>query len=279
MESEQRVHSDSIMNEELKSKLEADLKKSGFASEMEAIKVFLGKDWGCRGGYHYFDEDEKKNRETDLVAWRVTTVKRPGDQYLVIACHIVAEVKKTERPWIVFKRDHTHLFDALDAWNNLTHTVNLPCEPFHLSPVLSAHGLLEMLGWKAYGIHESFKKPDTPSRWYPAFVSVCKAAEHELKVQSKSDLKIETWHKFDLIKPILILDGPLIAASLTESGELQLEETDFAPFEFAYKSQAATKDSYRIDVVRLNALGKYVELTDKRMDAIMQIVSPFMGPP
>jgi len=59
------------MEEELSKKLLADLTKSGFGSEMRAIREFLKKGWWCGGGFHYFDEDENVNRETDIRSGKV----------------------------------------------------------------------------------------------------------------------------------------------------------------------------------------------------------------
>jgi hypothetical protein len=78
-----------------------------------------------------------------------------------------------------------------------------------------------------------------------------------------------------LIKPIVILDGTLLAASLSDEGAINLEEIDFAPFDFSYRSKASTKVSYLIDVVRLDHLNGYIDLSEKRLDALWDSISPF----
>jgi len=263
------------MNDELHKKILSDLDQSGFGSEMRSIRAFLAKDWGCRGGYYYFDEDTKQNRETDLQAWHVKS-KRFEGHTLLTEFGIIAEVKKTERPWVVFKREHTHGLEELDAWNNLTCAVHLPCNLFELVDVLSQHSLLQTLGWRGYSIHESFKKPDAPSRWYSAFVSVCKATEAEFVRHSKGRPDLAIWHEFSIFKPVVIVDGPLMAASLNDAGEVNLEEIDFAPFEFVHKSTMSTTDAYRVDLVKLDSLPKYVDLSEQRLDAITSTLESFM---
>lgn len=265
------------MNQELHNKILEDLDKSGFGSEMRAIRAFLTREWRCRGGYHYFDEDANQNKEADLEAWNMDSEDLTEENVLVTALYIIAEVKKTERPWIVFKRDLTHRFETLDAWNNLTYTIHLPFELYHLSGVMSEHSLLGMLGWKGYSIHESFKKPNAPSRWYSAFVSVCKAAEYErAKHAEGAPTQMESWHEFSMVKPVVIVDGPLMAASLNEAGEVSLEEIDFAPFEFAHKSKMSTKNSYRVDVVRLSSMSKYIDLSEQRLNAVKATILSLM---
>lgn len=185
-------------------------------------------------------------------------------------------MKKTERPWVVFKREHTYGLEELDAWNNLTYVVNLPCNHFQLVDVLSQHSLLQTLGWRGYSIHESFKKPDAPSRWYSAFVSVCKATEAELVRHSKSSVELAIWHEFSIFKPVVIVDGPLMAASLNDAGEVNLEEIDFAPFEFVHKSAMSTANDYRVDLVKLDSLSKYVDLSEQRLNFITSTLESFM---
>ena len=86
-----------------------------------------------------------------------------------------AEVKKSEKPWVVFKNYPKKYFDSC-AWNNIIDYINLPCKPIHLSNSLAEHSLIKLNGWEGTGIHEAFKNPDQPSRWYGAFLSAIKAA-------------------------------------------------------------------------------------------------------
>jgi hypothetical protein len=256
------------MNEELHKKLIEDLGKSGFGSEMQAIKIFIDKGWRCSGGYYYFDEDEGKNKETDLVAGKGIHEKLDNGMDIDINYHIVAEVKKSEKPWVVFKKSFVHeKLESTDAWNNLIYQHNLPWERYNIVAALSENSLLKILKWKGYSIHESFKKPDAPSRWYSAFISVCKAAESELATHS-TYTKIREWYGLLLVKPIVILDGTLVSASLTDDGDVLLEEIKFAPFEFFHKSKNSTKDRYRVDVVKLDYLAEYIELSDARLKSI-----------
>jgi len=254
------------MDQELNKQLLEDLNKSGFGSEMRAIRQFLRKEWSCKGGSHYFDEDENKNQEIDIEAGKGRVEKCENGRHLLVSSRIVAEVKKAVRPWIVFKR----------PWNNLTYTRNLPCDDHHLVEPLSQRSLSQVCGWKGYGIHESFKKPNAPSRWYSSFVKACKAVESHLKTHAAVHDKVgPLWHEMTLIKPVVILDGILLSASLSDESAINLEEIDFAPFDFSYRSKASTKDSYLIDVVRLDHLDAYIDLSERRLQALWDSISPF----
>lgn len=61
------IFSIGTMNTDLKRKLINDLKKSGFASEMEAISLASKDGWDVTPNYSYTDIQEGKPRTVDFV--------------------------------------------------------------------------------------------------------------------------------------------------------------------------------------------------------------------
>lgn len=145
------------------------------------------------------------------------------------------------------------------------------------------HSLHTNLGWRAYGIHESFKKPDSLSRAYSSFITVCKSAESALGGASAYYKEAEEdAKKFGIpldekvvimVKPILVLDGTLLAASLSQEGQISIEEVPFAPLEFVYHSKHCRKGIYLIDIVTLKSLKDYIGLVAQRHNAIFESLS------
>jgi hypothetical protein len=265
------------MNPTLEKNLIEDLEKSGFPSELHAIKTFLSCGWGCTGFANYFDLDEEKIRAVDLRAFnrkveRLSNGMKVGTEFI-----IDAEVKKSEKPWIVFKEKNENAFD--DYINNLTHFYNLK-PPFMVKKAMQQHSLYIQLGWRGYGIYESFRKPNEPSRSYPALITVCKSVEHTLNTYSvgykeSEQLSKESEEQLDerillLVKPIIILDGILVTASLSDTGRISLEEVRFAPLEFFYQSKNCRKGIYLVDLVTLNSLREYIEIYRNRQEAILE---------
>ncbi len=119
------------MNEELREKLIKDLEKSGFGSEMRALKIFQDFNWRTQSNTWYFDRDEQKTREIDISAYRSISYSLNGKACLGIIFQIFAEVKKTEKPWIVFRHNLDKVYN-LCAWNNMILSKNLPSKPFKL---------------------------------------------------------------------------------------------------------------------------------------------------
>ena len=90
------------MRENLIEQIEADLEKSGFSSELQARRALINKGWSVNAGYNFLDLDEDKSREIDILATRAVNLKRNNKIYTYTEFHICAEVKKSEKPWIVF---------------------------------------------------------------------------------------------------------------------------------------------------------------------------------
>ena len=63
------------MNTELVENIIKDLEKSGFSTELKVRKSLLDAGWSVNAGYGYFDKDENKSREIDIIATRVENLK------------------------------------------------------------------------------------------------------------------------------------------------------------------------------------------------------------
>jgi len=261
------------VNEELKKKLLADLQRSGIQTELEVRKVFTEQGWSVGGAGAYLDLDEGKSREIDASAHRVSNLKVNGEICVYNEFHVVAEVKKSERPWIVLKRNLSK-WSSSCAWDNLVSYVNLPCEPARLAKSLEHYSLLKVHGWEGSGIHEAFKNPDQPTRWYSAFTSVLKASSGSLSEyashgdRTTNDIR-ENPTEVRFVQPLVVLDGTLVTAELA-GGEILLQEVQSAAFRFEYKTGSYTKGRYRVDLVTLGGLADYLKLVAARQESFNQ---------
>jgi hypothetical protein len=274
------------MNEELRQKLIKDLDKSGFASEMRVLKIFHSRNWNAQSGQGYFDKDESITREIDISAYSSVWLKHGEKAYASIFFHIIAEIKKTEQPWIVFQHRLEHRWKGC-AWNNIIFSVNLPDEPYELADYITKTSLIQVRGWLGSGIHQAFKDPAMPSRWYQAFTSVCKACEDTYELEqgsgwrSSSDVVtsnvLENMTEFSFFQPLVILDGILVAAKLSDSGEIQLEEVSSVPFQFEFRTKNYHCSHYRVDLVTVDGLEEYLTLAKQRQrdiaDGLQELAS------
>ncbi|MFA5238755.1 MAG: hypothetical protein WC476_03475 [Phycisphaerae bacterium] len=252
----------------LEQKVIEDLQLTGFASEMHSIKAFISKDWSVSGSPSYFDLDENKTREFDLIAHHTIYEDEPESKKRIAQTffQIVGEVKKTKNPWVVFKENQKNIWKAQEGWNGLVFCDGVLPGAKTLTPAMMTTGLGSRMNWYAYGIHEAFKNPDQPSKWYSALAKLCKAGEDKLKANSN---KQDNPYLF-FVKPVLILDGILMAASISETGDIEVEKVDGATIDFDFSSKAYTRGNYKIDIVCLGKLDIYLDFCEKRNAQLYQ---------
>jgi hypothetical protein len=259
--------SPAAVNDKFHNQLIQDLRRSGFYSEMEAIRACTSAKWECRGSFTYFDKDERATRECDFEAVSARWSPRVVDGMMIrIIGRLLGQVKKSQNPWIAFIDRHVN-GERFNKISEIT-TQGADVPPRNVADALQKHSLIAQKGWIASGIHEAFKKPSDHSKWYPAFVSACKATESALDaaVAHLDGMQLQ------LIKPVVILDGILVAAELSTEGELVLTETDSAPFAFEYRSDAYERPGYYLDVVTLEAFPRYLEWTEARLASVAEAV-------
>ena len=262
-------------------KIIKDLEKSGFSTELRARQIFIDSGWSVSAGYGYLDKDEDKSREIDIVATRVLGLKHGDKKYTHSEFHVCGEVKKSEKPWVVFDQ-HSHPFLLSCAWNNLISAINLPSNPSQLAETLKKSSPIRKNGWLGSGIHESFKNPDQPSRWYGSFVSVSKASEYYYDSISPDGAKqtddiLNNPCEIHFVQPLVILNAPLFRARLSDEGEIVVEEINSAAFRFDYPSKHYKNSPYRVDVVRLEHLGEYLSLIERRQQELCSEVEARAG--
>lgn len=281
--------SNSHVNTEFQQKVIADLEQAGFAAEMRAIRAFLrSKVWKCSGLFGYLDRDENKPRQVDLHASSILADGPEDKLDIICICFIVGEVKKSDKgkPWVVFKERYPE--NGLMRPRYISYSRDLPLRDAEVSALLEKRSLGKIVGWVGAGIHESFKSPNNPSRWYGALVSVAKAAEsffsdneptsRQSQSQSSGAVVSDPGNVaagapiFAYVQPVVVLDGPLLSAELTDDDDVKVEAVNFAPMRFFYRSEQYTREYYDIDIVRLNALEKYIEYATKRHVEVFETI-------
>jgi hypothetical protein len=277
------------MSPDFKSKVIADLEKTGFPSEFKvrnAVLSFSGK-WTCTGALGFFDLDERKLRQIDICAFMPCGDRVSKKLHTHTVWQLIMEVKKSEsgKPWVVFKEDNFLL--KLAHWrSDLVTYCNLPVEwDSNFGWRIHENTFCREMNWLGYGIHESFKQPSETSRPYNAMVSVVKAAEH-FHSQAVAGMKKQKAISSDITKnptrvtftrPVVVLDGELLTAEVDKNGKLVINEADMTPMCVGYKSSNYHRENYRVDVVRLSAIKQYLDFAEKQHDAIRKAILEFGG--
>ncbi len=268
------------MKMEQKNKIIEDLNKSGFASEMHVAKAFLDDGWKCQPGHFYLDLEENKYREIDISAYKVYFKKN----HILLEFHIYAEVKKSKTPWVVFTRER----ETPEGWSNPSVLSNVDFEAYSLTDILSKTSLSKKYNWIGYGIHESFKDPNQHNRWYKAAINSCKASSSaiasfypENKIphpQMEGEIEPLTMKSHGILvltHPVIILDGILLRAFLDDNKEIVLEEIREAPLNFSFRTKGHIRDHFRIDIIQIDGINKYLKLLSNRYQIIKSTLDSY----
>lgn len=193
--------------------------------------------------------------------------------------HVFFEVKKSERPWVVFM-DRKESSQVGDAYTNPHVEINCPIEFSDLSPVYDEHSIRSQLKWLGYGVHEAFKKPQEAGRWYSAAVTVCKAAHDYLKQEAFTHLaKYRPENSCFVFNahPVVVIDGPLYGVELGNNNEFKFEKIELAPFLFEFGTDNYQKKTYRVDLVHIEAIPRFLKITEDRQNALYKRLYKELG--
>jgi hypothetical protein len=268
------------MKQESKSEILNDLKKSGFASEISAIRKVKARGWDVIPNYAFTDPQDEKTRTVDFVGWKILSYP-PDDRMMHNGAQIflVGEVKKTERPWVVFceEGEHEQNFDF-----PILSGYELPKDISGIGYNIK-EPLGDFKGILGYSIHESFKPPSESSRSFNAFLSTIKATEAinkwEIEAHSASEEKTSPypeWFLFTLryFQPLVVIDGELLQTNISSNENIDVTPIDMVSVRVKYESKATENGIYRVHVVQLEALEKYLNLMDnfqrRLVDAVFE---------
>ena len=260
------------MNPQLYKRVHDDILTSGFGSEMKAISTFLAAGWSVNPAPAYIDADEGKTRSVDLSASKVMHDYPPNKQYY-FQYQLLVEVKKSATPWVAFTQPLKQSpYRYYEGWTN-PYVARGPVTLTDLADVLSQTSIPLSQGFIAHSAHESFKKPDHPSRWYPAFITACKACVAYTKHEAfeMKYMNSITYPFLILVNPVVILDGILLSADIDSSGTISIKERTMVPFTFEYGSNKYDSSDYRVDLVTLAGLDNYIEHQNNRIQAIFEM--------
>jgi hypothetical protein len=251
--------------EELKKKILKDIDKSGFLSEMRTNSVLLKYNWTVienAGSFH--DKDSNLSREIDIIAYRV---KSDANDKLQVGIHLIIEVKKSIKPWIVFCQQKKSKYDYGIGWGLLNFKDNMTIKQlsFDTINIKNRHANFEKVG-TSYS--EAFKKTNESSQIYSALMSCCKAAvfvkeNNSWKIEDTQKYDPKNKHYVDFFLPIVIIDGLMFHSVLDEKGEPDLYESDYSPILLNYSSLNYEESTFYPEIITLKGLEEHLNLIEE----------------
>jgi hypothetical protein len=266
-----------IMNEESRRKVTDDLWKSGFGSELKAIKAFSDREgWGAVTASSFFDPVMKVSRELDFTAHkhRFRRKGEQGDFQFYVTASLIGEVKKSERPWAVL-RTTSWKTPELPFLMNAMISSTIASLDSEIRTAFAKGCLISANKWFGHGVHEVFKRPDDHGRWFSAAAKTGRAA---LAATKRPQLKMMGDPcVVQYVQPLVVLDGPLLAVALDENSQMLVEEISYASV-WVEEREAEIAQVFVVDLVTLAALPSYIDRIDTGFDECFKLLGKRITP-
>ena len=242
--------------------LKKEIKKTGYPLEIELSSI-LDKKWQVQNTASYFDEDEKKMRDLDLVATRY--FQEVGEFFLEVNLEI--ECKKDENfAWVFFTRPFGfgweedidgQVLDELQICSKnleMTQLWNILLGKSHLH-----YEEVERAAVSFDSFYLKGKKTTYKTKKNEIF-----EAENQLKkyIIYKNEQDMSTFYpplyRLILHFPCIVFDGELFEA-IAKDGKLDLKEVDWITLETSSRTIYSTfTRGYLIDIVKKDYFKKFL---------------------
>lgn len=257
------------MNEDLKSKILNEIKKSGFPTELEVSNLFQKNGWEVNFNSYYLDQDENKGREIDLVA--DFCQQKKGEDYTELHFFFIIEVKKElKKPWIIITTKPTGFERTMGLPNY--RTINKSLNFQKVSKAFNSYNqkLHERVGRSGF---EGFNQGK--DKLFGSLCNTIKAMNH-FKGSNSFASDTSTDKMMGYYEPLIILDGELIEATLDSESKIVVSEANYLQVKFDYLSPQYPKQSmgHLIHIVRKSYLTEFLE---SRKQHFVKIAKSIMG--
>jgi hypothetical protein len=230
----------SIQHPAMHEKVRNWLDAQGFSLEMRAASSFREAGFEVQQSSLYRDPQEGKLRETDVIAIH-------PDFLGMLSIWFVVECKSSSKPWVLLCSEH-----VLKGYNRLfsfalsSKETKAPIIE-RIQYFINNYPWLQKDGPIGYSLRQAFSENDVA---YGAALSVAKATHHLVHGAEKYVAPLRIGF------PIIVVDSPILLCSLTEDGQIQLEERDQG--EVLFNADLPIGFGACIRVVNIKALPAFV---------------------
>jgi len=242
--------------EEMKKRIEEELKKTGLPTEMKVNKILTNNKWEVSPADPYNDPETKKVRSIDFRAEirkidKEIDISNPTEDMVTASCQLYIECKKGNVPWIFYVDENI----------------------FNIVQVLGGHSgykysQIERLRSKKKKIRGLYKVTDYLHRFLPPTLSVNIQVlfgrnsfyEAQMQVLNSIDSSpfIDNFEKH-LLYPLIIYEGNIFKC--TYKNEIVIEEIDY--IRYLTGGIPSNRVSTFIDVITLDFLPHYLDSVKK----------------
>jgi hypothetical protein len=215
----------------LEQKIREDIEKTGYPTEIVSASIMQGRGWEVTHNPSYWDEDERKSREFDILAFRDIESRN-----IHLGINLIFACKKSEKPWVFFmtkeNRSDSYLIDVLKANNRID-----SIEAFYQKLSSSSHHYLNKQ-FLARTFYEPSKKQERSTMIYSAVLSSIKATMYIKKNYNSDKLYLFVFY------PVIIFNGNLFEAYISGDKSPEIKKSNHIQISFNYIPQNTSTGSY-----------------------------------
>jgi hypothetical protein len=215
-------------NKHMLTKVQEWLDARGFTLEMRTASAFRAAGFEVRQASTYTDSVTGKDREIDVLAI-------DPDYIGVVQIQFVLECKRTKKPWVLLCSPNTlRNYNRTFAFAPMTTQVRDVLFDDHFEDVM-LWPWMRKEGLVGYSVREAFS--DDADLPFAAASSVASASDSFVQEQTQSSKGYAA--PFRIASPIIVVDGPLVRGSLSEKGDVDLEEVEEGEFLFFFRDRGS----------------------------------------
>jgi hypothetical protein len=271
------------MDSELRTKILNDIEKTGFVTELRAFSTLMSHGWSCEHSTTFEDKDENCSREIDIVATKTEFIEDIG---LQVVMHLVVEVKKANRPWIIFTTQpdlHTVGWRILSKAQNLYYSKENTLVPILNIDCIESGNPRELRSRVGKAFHELEKEHKEKSQIYSALISASKAAYYfsvRYGFEERKEFMPFQRSQIEIFIPVVLMNGKLVEVYSNSDHEIEVIEQKYIPVELRYSSPSYRKGDWDIeffpDVVTHDYFKEYLETMEGWRSTIVEKVSALL---
>lgn len=265
----------------LEDKIVEELDRTGYPTEVVAASVMQQRGWYVRHNPSYLDDTEQRSREYDLYAYRTWDASSDRMKYTV-GVYLLAECKKSEKPWVFFTTPEPHRHSQLASLIKHRHTAPriLWSARTSDSPLLSNDDLKQLHHYfradeRARTYHEPFKNQAAAGQAQMIYTAVFSAVKATL-----SQYRREVSSGFlGMYYPIIIFSGDMFQARVAADKQVTLTRSTYVQLSHHYTlpvprgaSPWEGEHEFIVDVVHESHLPSYLAVIETEHEELAAIV-------
>lgn len=260
-----------MSEEDIKKFLKGKIQSSGFSLENEVIKA-LRKSYTVRREIPYYDKDESKGRQLDLLARKFFPDDdkfQKGILHSIAQYALVIECKNVSGNIWVFSSDQSPGFSLPE---HVSMNMNKKPDPvFNVTPYEEIQNIPYISGYDEY-IFDERKSNGQTNNIYSAIMTIIKATSHEKESYKKTFESLrESWYPKNqdfilhivFFQPVIVFSGKIYIAKFNAQNEVEFESTKFVQMKKEYVSKEYDENTGEIHIVTFSALEEYLQMVDK----------------